>query len=499
MKIIKYLIITFVSILILIAISIPLLNNFLVNTIENQLIKANSKNLTITPGAIEIDILKRNIKLKNTKINYVTVTENGNVILPEIHIYGIQPNSYKKPDSITIDSLTIVKALYSQKKQDSINIDTKTKKSTLPYIAINSLKIIKAKHIVQDKNSDTTLHTKSLNLTISKLNYNTNSKEKIAIDSYSYDIDSIHTPLDDFEKLYIENIKGDSTTMKITNLQIRPTYSKEEMSALLKKEKDWIDLKVRSLVIHNQKLNFKDETIQIKADSIEIDNAKLSVYRDKQIADDHSYKPLYSKKLRELNFPILIPKIKLNNGSIEYEERIQNNGKPGMITFTELKGTIYDINNTGINNNTTIDLTTKFMGHAPFTFHWNFNIADKTDYFKMKGELHNLTAASINQFTLPNLNVQCTGHIDHVYFDISANDYKAQGKYLMDYKNFKIEIEKKNENQINKFLSNIANIFIKTNKDNLKEVHIDVKRDPEKSFFNFLWLCVKQGTLHSVT
>ncbi len=58
---------------------------------------------------------------------------------------------------------------------------------------------------------------------------------------------------------------------------------------------------------------------------------------------------------------------------------------------------------------------------------------------------------------------------------------------------------KRKENKERKFLTTAANIVVRTDTDGFKKAEIKpVERTKQKSFFNFLWLCIMQGLKQTV-
>ena len=67
--------------------------------------------------------------------------------------------------------------------------------------------------------------------------------------------------------------------------------------------------------------------------------------------------------------------------------------------------------------------------------------------------------------------------------------------FSLKYDDLKVVIYKGNKRvEKNKFLSAIGNLIVKddSNKE-LKTVKIEVKRNQEKSFYNFLWISIADG------
>ena len=110
---------------------------------------------------------------------------------------------------------------------------------------------------------------------------------------------------------------------------------------------------------------------------------------------------------------------------------------------------------------------------------------------------------SMNLFTQPNLKVQLEGELLQTYFTMQGNPNQSRIDLKLKYDNFEVKVLDKEGTKINKFLSSVANLFIKKNSettsDDFRESFSEVERDNTKSVFNFLWLNVKAGLLEAMT
>ncbi|MEG1022348.1 MAG: hypothetical protein RSE50_12615, partial [Myroides sp.] len=103
-----------------------------------------------------------------------------------------------------------------------------------------------------------------------------------------------------------------------------------------------------------------------------------------------------------------------------------------------------------------------------------------------------------NPFLKPYMKVQASGKIDHMAFNFNGNNDQANGNYAMDFKNLKMTLFNK-ENKERKVLTAAANLVVRSDTDGFKKTEIKpVDRKKEKSFFNFLWLCIMQGLKQTV-
>ena len=143
----------------------------------------------------------------------------------------------------------------------------------------------------------------------------------------------------------------------------------------------------------------------------------------------------------------------------------------------------------------TIKLKCNFMNASRLIVDWKFNVMDKSDGFNINGTLTNFDVERMSPFTKPYMNVSTKGHIDELHFNLIGNDQRDSGDLAVKYDNLKFIIFKKdNPKKKNKLLTFVANIFVKKDtKDSVKETHVALERNPEKSFYNFIWSSIAQG------
>ena len=196
--------------------------------------------------------------------------------------------------------------------------------------------------------------------------------------------------------------------------------------------------------------------------------------------------------LRELNFEMMIDTIKIKNGGIVYHEKVNSATEAGMLDFSNLNASLYNVGNTYElgEKKTTIAIKAIFMKSSPMSLDWNFDINDPQDKFYVKGSLSKFPVANLESFTSPNLGVEMSGKLEHTYFTIYGNNYSSHIDMQMTYDEFKVNIMNQEKKKKKWFASTIANIFIaKTTKNEdggFKEGSGEVNRDQTKSFFNYL-------------
>jgi hypothetical protein len=134
---------------------------------------------------------------------------------------------------------------------------------------------------------------------------------------------------------------------------------------------------------------------------------------------------------------------------------------------------------------------------------WSFDVHNTNDSFRFSGSIGRLPASNINSFVKPNLNVGFEGTLEEIYFDISGNNDNSTTAMKMKYKDFKVELMRKNGLGINKLLTGIANIFVakdsKKDESEYREGKGEATRNKNQSVFNFVWISILSALLKTMT
>lgn len=318
----------------------------------------------------------------------------------------------------------------------------------------------------------------------------------IESDSIFYQVNAEHTAI-------LKNLVLKDGDLTVKGIRIIPEYGKTEFDSRISLEKDRFDLELNSVKIKDLEWEFKNDSLQITSPVSVISGADLKIYRNKLLPDDTSIKPLYSQMIRELGVKIKFDSIFIDNSQVEYEEKVIVSGSPGKVGFYDLRAEVANITNIGMGSKdfpkTKIHAETRFMNEAQLSINWEFDIRNLDDDFEVSGKLGRISAESMNSFLKPTINVEVEGDIESMFFNFQGNQYTAKGDLRLKYNNFKVEVLKKDGTGKNKLLSGLANLIIKkqTNSKKLEKKGVEAIRERTKSFWNYLWLFIRNGALKS--
>lgn len=448
--------------------------NLTIDQIAINNLELNSLDTWVTTGST---ILLRNIKNtinQKLHLNAIELKTPAITYFPTPKIKTTSSKLKQITDHILIDSFAIKDAsLIVRHRNLAAN--------TLEVQQINSL----MQHIVIDPTtiSNKVPFTFTQNaLTSKKVHYNTNKTYDIYLDSLSFNEVDLH----------------------LNNLLLKPKYSREKIVQMNKTAVDIYNLKVNSIVLSNYKWHFDQWGVfNLESSLLTANKLNATIYRDKTPPHDTIYKPLFSQSLRELKFGLNIQQAKILQSNLEYEEYDSKALAPGKLTFANLSANIENIYS-GYRQtqlpNTNIQVNASFMNAAPLNVQWSFNILNTSDKFNIKGTIVDFPSDAMQPFLKPYLNVSTSGKIDLVEFNFNGNNQDARGEFGMNYENLQVTLYKKDGKVKRNLLSAVGNLFIRKNTHGntiTKDIRT-VERSKEKSFFNYLWLCVLQGLKQTI-
>lgn len=312
-------------------------------------------------------------------------------------------------------------------------------------------------------------------------------------------LSEIYTDVNDIQELRVQSFHVEHSKIEVGGLALEPKYSKKEYVNHIPYQTDWMDLQIQSVVINDYSFDLLKEKPEVIIPEINIDGANFQLYRDKKVQREFSFKPLYSKMLRDLNVDLKVDSIDIANSTIVYEEKLPERDEAGKLTFDDLHIAIANIDNINQGKKTRINIDSKFLNEAPLHIDWMFDIHNEQDYFEIQGSLGMVSVKELNNFLKPNMRIELAGKVDDVLFNFYGTDSSAKGAFSITYNNLEVAVlNKNNKRKKNKVLSAMANIFVKKDKEKFKQEEIAVDRTKYKSFFNYFWLCIQDGLKKSV-
>jgi hypothetical protein len=326
--------------------------------------------------------------------------------------------------------------------------------------------------------------------------------------NYSFGIALVKLPMG-FHVAKLQKITSDGLGLiKIVEVQLRPTFIRKELKTRIGKQADMYTMSMNNIVIEKidlQKLA-RNNTLNIEGVTLQMN---LHVFNDKTIPLD-SVKRATGKfpyeGLQKAKMAIDIRTVHIKNSRIAYEEKAPKSGLNGTVFFTDLNSTVTNITNTAEklakDNVMKITATTNVMGSMALHSEWSLPLNVTDGRFRVTGGLAPFPITVLNPAFEPlSMSTIRSGFAEQLDFEINGNHEGSTGTELFNYRDLKIDILKKNdEDSLEKkgFISFLANAAIKNNNHSQKSKEYKFTKDRYKSMFNLLWKSVFEGAKNTV-
>lgn len=471
-------------------------------------------NISVTYADLELSLIKGTVKFHEVSAGFSlpdSLLPHTTLQMRELVITGFSYWQYAVNKSIEVKAVLVhnPQVLYYSDKASTPQDTVVEKDIALPMpIRIRTIDIKNGTLTMLDKaTKDTLVQAQQINFAVHESK--TDSiliREKIpfAYSHYSFSAQELFTDLGPYESMRVDTLTIKDKVLHLQGIGLQSKYDKRELSRNLKTERDHTVLDIKEILIRDIDFGFRGKRFFLSADTGLIDGPHLEIYRDKLLPDDPKIKRLYSRMIRELPIDLDLKEMRIANGHIGYEELVHSDAPAGRLTFDAISATMLNISNTyAPGGETLINAKATFMESAPIALDWSFDTTQENDIFLAKGTFKDLNLSRVNSFLESNLRSRAKGHANEIYFTISGNAIHSTGDLKMNYENFEFIILKKDRLAINKLLTTIGGIFMndgsKTDTQGYRNGKMAVERDPTKSFFNYLWLNVREGVINTIT
>jgi hypothetical protein len=299
-----------------------------------------------------------------------------------------------------------------------------------------------------------------------------------------------------------------SNSFEIKNFNLNPALSNDDYYKEIGEQDEILTLRFPLVTL--QGLNWSKLVNQgeLHVKELLVDKPSIKVYISR------IPKPA-KKKLRrypgqildDVQFPLSIKKLTINQGDISYTEKNKSTTLEGTLPFTHLNAVFSNITNIEeekkMNAFCVANVRGQLLGSIigmDVIFHLN----DSLGAFSAKGFQTFLDGKKLNDITRPLSKLEISSlEMNKMNFTLQCDGKRAAGDFLFLYDDLKLKILAVGEDGtldskglisfiVNKALLYPAN---PAEGEQPRRVKVSVKRDTHRSFFNLLWTCVRTGAL----
>jgi hypothetical protein len=293
-----------------------------------------------------------------------------------------------------------------------------------------------------------------------------------------------------------------------------PRYSNSGFYKVTGEAGDIYNLKFNRIDIRDINLQKFIRDQKLYAGRLDIANAAVKIF------SNNAYKSKQTSKvgkdpqqaLQRVALDMRLKKINIKNTLISYSEADATSGYTGVITFNNTYGTILNVTNDPDAKKAdpfmVAHIYTRFMNAAELNVNFKFDLPSKIGAFNYSGTLGKFDGRILDKLVKPLALVHVkSADISKLHFDVDASNYSGKGKLEFYYTNLNVQLLKKVEGkaelQTQGFISKLANTLIINDanpdkKGNFNPGPINLKREPNLSFFSFLYKALLDGLKPSV-
>ena len=302
--------------------------------------------------------------------------------------------------------------------------------------------------------------------------------------------------------------------VRMNGIRVTPNFGEMEFSRRFKFQKARYTLNIEDVQLNKVDYELLNRERRISASSLILTKANLSIFLNRQIPD--------SIRNKGMNFPqIALQRFKLNttvdsvllhNSRVDYSEYNPGSLRKGIVTFSQINGTIANLTNDSIslikNKYSDVKLTSLLMDRGRLDVNMKFNLNDSGGAFEFGGRLGNIDAEMLNSAIRPLSLIEIkSGFIDNMIFKGTGSLNGVRGKLTCYYKDLKIALLEINSKTIRLKRKGIASIFanILIIKDDnpspgaaVRTSNFLFKRPAHSSFFNMIWKGFAEALLQTI-
>lgn len=526
-------------------------NLFSNENITNPVIVNSLKNLDFSFLKLKISENTDNLQIIADKLDYKSFNNkltikylSGNNIPKKLTLEEIRPfYSYFLLKNISLDNMFLNKntGILSIKKWNipeiwlNLIVDGKVAKKEIP-LKIKTNLFTKENGFLQGFNIDSTFF-KNVNI-----GYLYNDRQKlinfsgISMTATQIHVDStINTKGESaiFNELLIDThgkdiISGDSLYLfktkdirinlpkkiiTIDSLSILPRYPRKLFYNRIGHQADRISLYGKSIVANSFNLNELINKKVFRTGNISFNQFNVLFERDKRYPPDTTIKPMPFDMLKEIPILFKSDSVLVKKSMISYYEFHKKSLFPGIFFIDNFHLSMIDVTNDFalVDSNSVLKIQGggNLMRQTPLSFvlvmpyfapknqFWFSAHTDRADLSQFNSLMQNVVGISIKSGN---------GFAEVPY--VTGNDEYAKGNLLFLYKNLKLRLYNKKKAERNKGIGSpfvnflLNNLMIRSNNPKLfktpKKGVIYYKRNPRKSFVNYIWKSSLSGILSTM-
>jgi len=332
---------------------------------------------------------------------------------------------------------------------------------------------------------------------------------------FEWEMENIHVRLSKSNHAYIESVMVRNDKLYMLKVALTNDQPYHEFITRQKWRKVHIEMTADSISVDISRIleYFFTDRLHIPSISVSGLDMDLAVNPNKDF--ENSKRPLLSKRIREIKFPLTIDTLRIDQSRIDLKLLLSEDRAPGLLTFDRINATVLNLTNDPKNLTKDpwmlVHVTARNQKQGLLDINFAFHIADKRDSFKAKGKIEAIDFAKFNAITKEPMDMSFeNGHLYRLSFDIKGNNDSAHGIVHFDYEDLQVlllqasdkEVESKGH-FLKRVMSGLLNGLLKTenmvDKNNYKYAVINIEKGPNKGQVGYILDVLSDGIIQITT
>ncbi len=336
----------------------------------------------------------------------------------------------------------------------------------------------------------------------------------------NFSLDLRHNTITSVDSMYKFRLKSFNVNLpmhkfKIDTLSILPIF---DDSIFFKKsvfQTDRIRFITDNIVVNNIDIDKLIKSGFINVGNVKLSGTDINIMRDKRFPlKPNIYKKMPLEILTSLKTPFFIDSIQIHHAHITYAEIAKKSSRPGVVHFSDINSTWYNITNkTGLFTKAMtlkIILNGKLFNETPFQTHIfipYFN--NNNNVFQFDASSGEINMQKLNSITQNLMGISIHSGAGNVNIPlINGNENFAKGEMIFKYNRLKFGLYNRKKAEAYKGIANpfinfvLNKIMIRSNNPRLfgrtQTGFVYFERNRQKTFINFLWKSILSGALSTM-
>lgn len=303
-------------------------------------------------------------------------------------------------------------------------------------------------------------------------------------------------------------ISETDSLFEAANLSLNPVLNEELFFQSLEYRTDMFRVNLSGFALNQFDLNGLIHSDRLKAAYVSADSLDLHVSLDKRVPEDPDSvnPPLPLDALNNLPISVDMDSVRVHHADIRYSEYDEKGVRPGTILFAATNAIISPVKSND-ESPMVLNAFSLLEGSGELNVTIKLRMENGTSVTDVKGSLGAFDVTNLNNILndLEGINID-SGTIREISFEYTMREERAEGWIDVHYDDLSMELIDRDDHdqgfrdRIGSFLMDQIAVRedSRNNGEDFRRGEISEEREPEKGFFNYLWISLRSGIMDAV-